>query len=137
MTSDTAIRTRRNPVWIGRVMSGLAIGFLLVDASMKLVAPAVVTDAGAQLGFPGTATARQLGVILLICTIVHVIPRTSVLGAILLTGYLGGTVATQMRVHAPVFGSVLFGVYLGVLIWGGLWFRDNRIRSLIPLAADR
>ena len=137
MTSDAAILTRRNPVWIGRVMSGLAIGFLLVDASMKLVAPAVVTDSGAELGFPGAAAARQLGIILLICTVVHLVPRTSVLGAILLTGYLGGTVATQMRVHAPLFGSVLFGVYLGVLLWGGLWFRDTRIRSLIPLVANQ
>lgn len=131
--ADTLAPARGKTVWAGWAMSGIALAFLLVDAVMKLVAPKVVTDAGAELGLGGVAAARQLGVILLICTVIHIVPRTSVLGAILLTGYLGGTVATQMRVHAPVFSTVLFGGYLGVLLWGGLWARDARIRSLIPI----
>jgi DoxX-like family len=134
--SDTVTPTRNKAIWAGWAMSGVVIVFLLVDAIMKLATPKVVIDAGTELGFTGTAASRQLGVILLICTAIHVVPRTRVLGAILLTGYLGGAVATQMRVHAPVFGTVLFGAYLGVLLWGGLWCRDPRIRSLLPLQAQ-
>jgi hypothetical protein len=130
---DALATARNKTVWAGWAMSGVVIAFLLIDASMKLAAPSAVTDAGSELGFAGESATRQLGVILLICTIIHVVPRTTVLGAILLTGYLGGAVATQMRVHAPVISTVLFGVYVGVLMWGGLWCRDARVRSLIPL----
>jgi hypothetical protein len=129
---DTVTPARNKAVWAGWAMTGIVVVFLLVDAFMKLAAPKVVTDAGAELGFAGATANRQLGVILLICTAIHLVPRTRVLGAIVLTGYLGGAVATQMRVHAPVFSTVLFGAYLGVLLWGGLWFRDPRVRSLIP-----
>jgi hypothetical protein len=129
---DTVTPARNKAVWAGWAMTGIVVVFLLVDASMKLAAPKVVTDAGAELGFTGATANRQLGMILLICTVIHLVPRSRVLGAILLTGYLGGAVATQMRVHAPVFSTVLFGAYLGVLLWGGLWFRDPRVRSLIP-----
>jgi len=128
----TIAPARNKGVWAGCVMSGLVVAFLLIDAVMKLIAPPMVTDSGAELGFAGVGATRQPGVILLICTVIHVVPRTTITGAILLTGYLGGAVATQMRVHAPVFSTVLFGAYLGVLLWGGLWFRDARIRSLIP-----
>jgi DoxX-like family len=134
--SDTVPRARNKGIWAGWAMSGVVIVFLLVDAIMKLAAPKMVIDAGTELGFPGTAANRQLGVILLICTVIHIVPRTTVLGAILVTGYLGGAVATQMRVHAPVFGTVLFGAYLGILLWGGLWCREPRIRSLLPFEAQ-
>jgi DoxX-like family len=118
---------------IGWVLSGLMIAFLLMDASMKLLALPVVLEAQAPLGFTGAATARGLGVLLLACTLLYALPQTAVLGAILLTGYLGGAVATHLRVGDPLFSHVLFGVYMGVLLWLGLYLRDARLRALVPL----
>jgi len=86
-----------------------------------------------SLGFAGAATARGLGVLLLACTLLYAVPRTAVLGAILLTGYLGGAVATHLRVGDPLFSHVLFGVYMGVALWLGLYLRDARLRALVPL----
>ena len=114
-------------------MTGLVIVFLLMDAVIKLMALPAATETGAALGFPGAGMARALGLILLVCTVLYIAPRTTVLGAILLSAYLGGAVATQLRVGAPLFTHILFGVYLGVLLWGGLWLRDTRVRALIPL----
>ena len=119
--------------WIAWVISGLAIAFLLMDAKMKLLALPVVLEASAPLGFPGADMARGLGTVLLICTVLYALPRTAVLGAILLTGYLGGAVATHVRVESPLFTHTLFGVYLGVMLWGGLYLRDIRLRALFPL----
>ena len=121
--------------WVGWAMSGLVIAFLLMDATMKLLVLPAVTEAGASLGFPGADMARGLGVTLLACTVLYTVPQTTVLGAMLLTAYLGGAVASQVRVGTPLFSHVLFGVYLGVLIWGGLWLRDPRVRALVPLRA--
>ena len=121
--------------WVGWGMSGLVIAFMLMDATMKLLALPVVLESGAPLGFAGVPMAHGLGTVLLICTILYALPRTAVLGAILLTGYLGGAVATHLRVGSPLFSHVLFGVYLGVLLWGGLYLRDARLRALIPLRA--
>ena len=114
-------------------MTGLVIVFLLMDAVIKLMALPAATETGAALGFSGAGMARALGLILLVCTVLYIAPRTTVLGAILLSAYLGGAVATQLRVGAPLFTHILFGVYLGVLLWGGLWLRDTRVRALIPL----
>lgn len=119
--------------WAGWAMAGLVIAFMLMDASMKLLALPVVLESGAPLGFAGVDMARGLGTVLLACTILYAVPQTAVLGAILLTGYLGGAVATHVRVGSPLFTHVLFGVYLGVLLWGGLYLRDGRLRALIPL----
>jgi len=119
---------------IGWVLSGLIIAFLLVDAGMKLLALPVVLETQAPLGFTGAATARGLGVLLLACTLLYAWPRTAVLGAILLTGYLGGAVATHVRVGDPLFSHILFGVYMGVLLWLGLYLRDARLRALVPLS---
>jgi hypothetical protein len=119
--------------WIGFSLSGLVILFLLLDAAMKLVPLDVVTEASAQLGLPAHL-ARPLGVILLVCTLLYAVPRTSVLGAILLTAYLGGAVATHLRIGSPLFTHTLFGVYLGLAIWGGLYLRDPRLRALIPFS---
>ncbi len=120
--------------WAGWTMSGLAIAFLLLDASMKLLALPVVIDASASLGWPNDAnSARGLGALLLTCTLLYGVPRTAVLGAILLTGYLGGAVAAHVRIASPLFTHVLFGVYIGVLVWGGLYLRDARVRALLPL----
>jgi hypothetical protein len=118
---------------IGWVLSGLVIAFLLMDATMKLLALPVVLETQAPLGFAGAGIARGLGVLLLVCTLLYAAPQTAVLGAILLTGYLGGAVVTHMRVGDPLFSHILFGVYIGVLLWLGLYLRDARVRALVPL----
>jgi len=118
--------------WAGRILSGLVVLFLLFDGAIKLVPIDPVTESLAQLGYP-VNLARGLGVLVLVCTVFYVIPRTAVLGAILLTGLLGGAIATHLRVGDPVFTHLLFGAYLGVMVWGGLFLRDERVRALIPL----
>ena len=117
--------------WLGTVMSGLVILFLIVDATMKLLQFPIVLETTAQLGWPVTS-AVPLGIVLLLCTALYALPQTSVLGAILLTGYLGGTVATHARIGSAIFSQMLFGPYLGVMLWGGLYLRDDRVRALIP-----
>ena len=119
-------------VWAGRIISALPVLFLLMDSVMKLMKLAPVVEATVKLGYPAE-TIVPLGIILLTCTVLYVVPRTSVLSAILLTGYLGGAVATHVRVGDPLFSHVLFPVYLGVMIWFGLYLRDNRLRALVPL----
>lgn len=120
-------------VIFGRFLSGLVILFLVFDGAIKLVPLQVVTETMAALGYPADAgLARLLGVLTLLCTLLYAIPRTSILGAILLTGYLGGAMATHLRVGSPLFTHLFFGFYLGVIAWGGLWLRDPRLRSLIP-----
>jgi hypothetical protein len=119
-------------LWAGRIISGLPVLFLLMDAVMKLVKPAFVVEGTVKLGY-SEAVILPLGVVLLVCTILYVIPRSSVLGAILPTGYLGGAVATHVRVGDPLFTHVLFPVYIGVLIWLGLYLRDYRLSALVPV----
>jgi len=120
--------------WASWIISGLLILFLAFDAVIKLFPLEVVTQTMAELGWPATASmARLLGVLTLICTILYAIPRTSVLGAILLTGYLGGAIATHIRIGNPLFSHTLFGVYLGIMAWGALYLRDPRVRALLPL----
>src|SRR5688572_25590982 len=118
-------------IWTGRIASFLPALFLLVDAIMKFIKPAVVVDTTVQLGYSESVIV-PLGVVLLLSTILYLIPRTSVLGAILLTGYLGGAVATHVRVGGGV-GSIVFPVVMGVLIWAGLYLRDHRVRALVSL----
>ena len=118
---------------IGWVLSGLVIAFLLMDATMKLLALPIVLETQEPLGFAGAGIARGLGVLLLVCTLLYAAPQTAVLGAILLTGYLGGAVVTHVRVGDPLFSHILFGVYLGVFLWLGLYLRDARVRALVPL----
>jgi hypothetical protein len=120
--------------WLGRALSGLAIVFFTFDGVMKFVQPQVVIDSTRQIGWPADAGMLAiLGAVLLACTALYALPRTATLGAILLTGYLGGAVAAHARLEDPLFTHVLFGVYLGLFVWGGLWFRDPRIRALIPI----
>ena len=118
-------------LWIGRVLSALAIIFLLFDGVMKLFKPALVVEATTRLGYPESSII-PIAVVLLASTILYAIPRTAVLGAILLTGYLGGAVATHVRVSGSLF-EILFPVIMGVFVWGGLYLRDARLRRLIPL----
>ena len=120
-----------NANWIGLVMSGLPALFLLVDGVMKLFKPAVVVDTTVQLGFPEPVI-LPLGLALLASTALYLVPRTAVLGAILLTGYLGGAVATHVRVQDGAFPMV-FPVIIGALLWGGLVLRDTRVAALLPL----
>lgn len=120
-------------VWTGRALSGLVILFLLADGAMKLVPLDIVLKTSEELGIPGEL-ARTLGVLTIGCTVLYAIPRTAVLGAILLTGYLGGAIATHLLAGSPVLTHLLFGVYLGVMAWGGLYLRDERVRALMPLA---
>jgi hypothetical protein len=119
-------------LWAGRVISALPALFLLMDGVMKLIKPDFVVQATVQLGYPESVI-LGLGVVLLVCTVLYLIPGTSVLGAILLTGYLGGAVATQVRIGNPLFSHTLFPVYIAVLVWGGLFLRDARLGALIPL----
>jgi hypothetical protein len=116
-------------VWTGRILSGLAALFLLVDGGMKLWKPAVVVEATRQLGY-AESQITGIGVALLACTLLYAFPRTSILGAILLTGYLGGAVASQVRIGAGWF-NVMFAVMFGILLWVGLWLRDSHIRRLL------
>jgi len=116
-------------VWVGRAMSGLSSLFLLVDGVMKLLKPAVVVRATLQLGYAESAI-LGIGATLLACTLLYVMPRTSTLGAMLLTAYLGGAVASNIRAGMPVF-NVLFPMIIAGLVWGGLWFRDLRVRDLL------
>ena len=118
-------------LWAGRIVSGLVVAFLLFDGAIKLVPLDVVITTSQELGIP-THLARTLGVLTLICTLLYAFPRTAVFGAILLTGYLGGAIYVQVRAGSPIFSHTLFGVYLGLLAWGGLWLRDARLRALIP-----
>ncbi|MBT1160101.1 DoxX family protein [Aminobacter anthyllidis] len=123
-----------NPaLWTGRVLSGALIAFLVFDAVIKLVPLQVVIETTAALGFP-PELARTLGILTLVCTVLYAWPRTAILGAILLTGYLGGAIAIHLRIGNPMFSHTLFGVYLGLMAWGGLYLRDPRLRALIPFS---
>jgi len=115
--------------WTGRVFSGLAAVFLLMDGAMKLAKPAVVLEATRQLGYPESDIVG-IGILLLACTVLYVVPSTSILGAILLTGYLGGAIASQIRVGNGWF-NLIFPVILSAFIWSGLWLRDTRVRRLL------
>jgi len=119
--------------WSGRILSGLVIVFLLFDGAIKLVPWPVVTETMDRMGYGSSETlARSLGIITIVCTLLYSIPPTSILGAILLTGYLGGAMASHVRIGSPLFSHTLFGLYLGLMLWGGLWLRDRSLRSLIP-----
>ncbi len=122
----------RAMLWAGWVLSGLVILFLIPDVAIKLMDMSFVRQSMIQLGWP-IALDRLLGGIELVCLVLYAIPRTSVLGAILMTGLYGGAIASHLRLGDPLFTHVLFGVYLGLMAWGGLWLRDEKLRDLIPL----
>ena len=135
MTATTDIPTSpasRRMAIIGWTLSGLVGVFLLFSASLKFVAQDIVRETMSGLGWP-VEYDLFIGVIETVCVVLYLIPRTAVLGAILETALLGGAIATNVRVGNPLFSHELFGVYLGLFVWGGLWFRDARIRALIPL----
>ncbi|MEO6878504.1 MAG: DoxX family protein [Gemmatimonadaceae bacterium] len=121
----------RGRMWMSLGMSAIAVLFLAFDGVTKLMLVPPVVTGMKQLGYPASA-AFGIGTVLLICTVLYVVPRTAVLGAVLLTGYLGGAVASQVRVNAPLLSRVLFPIYVAVFIWGGLYLRDSRVRALLP-----
>jgi hypothetical protein len=125
---DTISRTA---FWSGRIISGLVTAFMIFDGTIHIMKPAPVVQGFAQLGFP-IRLAVPLGIVSLTCALLYAIPQTSILGAILLTGYLGGAVAVQVPTQNPFFGEVIFPVYIGIFLWGGIYLRDERLRKLIP-----
>ncbi|QYO66530.1 DoxX family protein [Leptolyngbya sp. 7M] len=127
----TESNTDKRP-WAGYIITALPALFLLMDAVMKFVKPEPVVETTVGLGYPEHLIG-PIGAILLISLVLYLIPKTAVLGAILLAGYLGGAVATHVRVESPLFTHTLFPVYIGILIWLGLYLREARLRALLPL----
>ncbi len=123
----------KRALWAGRILSGLAIVFLTMDGVIKLMPIQPVTDSLKDLGYPTSdAFARLLGVITLGCTALYAWPRTALLGAVLMTGLLGGAMASHIRLDHPLLTHTLFGLWLGLIVWGGLWLRDERVRRVMP-----
>ncbi len=118
-------------LWAGRIVTALPALFLLMDGGMKLFKPAFVVAATTQLGYPESVIVG-LGAVLVVSTLLYLVPRTSILGAVLLTGYLGGAVASKVRVGAPLFDFV-FAFAIGILLWCGVWLRNRRLREILPL----
>lgn len=133
-THMSSAASSRRALWAGRILSGVAILFLVLDAAMKVLRLAPAVDGTIQLGYPASIV-FGLGIVQLACLAFYLIPRTSVLGSILLTGYLGGAVATHARLDHPLFTHILFPVYVAILVWGGLCLRDRRLGDLLPLRA--
>jgi hypothetical protein len=135
MASTTAVTSAPNvskgSLWTGRVISGLVVLFMLFDCITKILRLPQVVDATVKVGYPAS-TVLPIGVTLLICVILYIIPRTSILGAVLIVGYLGGAVATNVRASQPAFNSA-FAITFGVLTWLGLYLREPRLRALVPL----
>ena len=119
-------------VWIGRVMRGLIVAFLVFDGGIKVLGLPIVEETMTQLGYP-PGLGLGLGVMTLAIALLLALPRTALLGAVLLTGLLGGAMATHLRAGSPLFSHLLFGLYLGLIAWGGLWLTDARLRALLPL----
>ncbi|XXT19532.1 DoxX family protein [Sorangium sp. So ce429] len=122
----------RKALWAGRILSGLAVLFLAFDAVGKLLQPREVVEGTTSLGYPASVI-FPLGVVQLVCLAFYLVPRTAVLGAVLWTGYLGGAIATHVRIGNPLLTHTLFPIYVAALLWGGLWLRDRRLRSILPL----
>ena len=127
MQTETSSRAM---VWTGRVQTTLAVLFFLLDGVMKLAKPSFVVEATTKMGYPENVIV-PLGVVLLTCTVLYLIPQTAVLGAVLLTGYLGGAVASHVRTEDGAF-AIVFPVIFGGLVWGGLVLRDQRLRAVLP-----
>ncbi|MDB4914547.1 MAG: Arginine/ornithine antiporter ArcD [Gemmatimonadetes bacterium] len=121
------VNTRR---WTARILTGLSVAFLLFDATIKVLQAAPAIKGTVELGFPPDVV-LGIGLLQLACLVLYIVPRTSFLGAVLLTGYLGGAVASHVRVGNPLFSHTLFPTYVAAMLWGGLYLRDARLRSLL------
>ena len=131
MQASQAVRISKTSLWAGRIISALVVLFMVFDGAIKVLRLPPAIEGTLSLGYPASVV-FPLGLVVLICVLLYVIPQSSVLGAILLTAYLGGAVATHVRVGNPLFSHVLFPTYIGVLAWLGLFLRDERLRALIP-----
>jgi hypothetical protein len=130
-----ATNASKTKLWTARVLTGLAVAFLLMDAVIKVLQLPPAVQGTIALGFPASAV-LGIGLLELACLALYAIPRTSILGAILLTGYLGGAIASQVRVGAPLFSHILFPTYIAALAWVGIYLRDDRLRILVPIRAQ-
>ncbi|MFT3934434.1 MAG: DoxX family protein [Chitinophagaceae bacterium] len=129
MQTTTISKTQRI---IGWIMSGLVILFMLMDGIMKLVKPAPVVEGTLKLGY-AEHHISTIGILGLIATLLYIIPRTALLGAALLMSFFGGAIASNYRLDMPLFSHILFPVYLGILMWGGLWLRNEKLRAVFPV----
>jgi hypothetical protein len=129
---DNKRAVSRKQLWIGRVITTLVVLFLIIDLTIHIMNIAPVVESMTTLGYP-TYLSPLLGVLELVCLGLYLYPRTSVLGAILWTGYLGGAVASNLRIEGPLFSHILFPVYIGLMLWGGLYLKDEKLRALIPV----
>lgn len=129
--SGTSVSWASKKVWTGRILSGFAVLFMFFDSITKLLETPQVVQGTAKLGYP-VSLIPVIGTILLLLTILYVIPRTSIFAAILLTGYLGGALASNLRIMSPLFSNALFPVYFAVILWGGIYLRDELISQFIP-----
>jgi hypothetical protein len=129
-------RPSKKALWAGRLLSGLAVLFLLFDATMKVLQLPEAVQGTTQLGYPESVV-FGLGVVQLVCLVLHLVPRTAVLGAVLWTGYLGGAIATHVRLGNPLFSHILFPSYVAAFLWAGLWLRDERLRAVLPVRATK
>jgi hypothetical protein len=127
-----ALDTPRLSRWAGRTMTALFMLFMAFDTAIKLMRLQIVEESMMQLGYPA-GLGFQIGALEVVLLVLYLIPRTAILGAVLFTGLFGGTVASHLRAGDPLFSHVLFGVYLGMLAWGGLWLRDDKLRALFPV----
>lgn len=125
-TSTIASKT----LWTGRLLTGVAIIFLIFDTALKILKLPIAVEGTTQLGYPETVVVG-IGIIELVCLVLYAVPRTSIAGAILLTGYLGGAIATHVRIGSPLFSHTLFPIYVAALVWGGLYLRDQRMRGIL------
>ena len=130
LSTTTHVPSRKLSHWAGVTLSGLAVSFLTFDAVIKLIRIPPVVESFAQLGYP-IRLAGTIGLLQLACVVVYLIPRSAVLGALLLTGFLGGAISTHLRVGDPLFSHTLFPVYVALLVWGGSYLRDARVRALL------
>jgi hypothetical protein len=128
MSSNLSNKTH----WASRIMGGIVILFLAFDSIIKVMKESHAIESTVQLGYPESAV-MTIGIIETVCLILYIIPRTSLLGAILLTGHLGGAIATHVRMENPLFSHTLFPVYVAILLWGSLYLRDEKLRELVPL----
>jgi hypothetical protein len=135
-THIATIPVSKSVLYMGRLLSGFVILFMLFDGAIKLVPWPIVTETMDRMGYGSSETvARSLGIISIVCTLLYSFPPTSFVGAILMTGYLGSAVASHVRLASPLFTHILFGAYLGAMLWGGLWLRDRTLRAILPLAS--
>ena len=131
VTTDFAVPSK-GQLWTGRILTGIAVLFLLFDATIHFLKPAPVVKGFADLGYP-ISVAVPLAIIEFVCIAFYLIPRTTIFGAVLLTGYLGGAIAAQLRIGAPLVSTLLFPIYVALFVWGGLYLRDPLVRTIIPL----